>query len=352
MLQAMNTGHDGSLSTLHANRPADALLRLENMLSMGASSMSTSLVRRQLASALGPAGRWVERSHDGARHVTRHHREVVRMGDDDVGCATCTSTTGAPTVYRRTDHRPDFEQCSPPPACSAQPGRCSVRSLIEWGLPWACCCWCLARRWRERRAPRPAARPRRGRWPRASSQPRQRRPGCATLAATRARHGGRASAPAAAGLAATFGARPRGWRCLAGAATGLLGFELLRRCQRQPARGALAQNFPEAVDGLDARGAGRRADSRRRCGRHRRDVRRRGRARAFRKLSSQLEIGIPFREALGELASGLGPAATSISSARCWRSIATAAASFSHMLATLSRALRSARAARRGGYAR
>ena len=52
MLQAMNTGHDGSLSTIHANSPADALLRLENMLNMGANQMSSSLIRRQLASAL------------------------------------------------------------------------------------------------------------------------------------------------------------------------------------------------------------------------------------------------------------------------------------------------------------
>ena len=48
MLQAMNTGHDGSLSTIHANSPADALLRLENMLNMGANQMSSSLIRRQL----------------------------------------------------------------------------------------------------------------------------------------------------------------------------------------------------------------------------------------------------------------------------------------------------------------
>lgn len=69
MLQAMNTGHDGSLSTVHANSPADALLRLENMLNMGAHQMSSSLIRRQLASALDLLVQ-VERDSRGMRRIT------------------------------------------------------------------------------------------------------------------------------------------------------------------------------------------------------------------------------------------------------------------------------------------
>ena len=69
MLQAMNTGHDGSLSTIHANSPADALLRLENMLNMGANQMSSSLIRRQLASALDLLVQ-VERDGRGMRRIT------------------------------------------------------------------------------------------------------------------------------------------------------------------------------------------------------------------------------------------------------------------------------------------
>lgn len=69
MLQAMNTGHDGSLSTVHANSPSDAMLRLENMLNMGANQMSSILIRRQLASALDLLVQ-IERDHYGERRIT------------------------------------------------------------------------------------------------------------------------------------------------------------------------------------------------------------------------------------------------------------------------------------------
>ena len=52
MLQAMNTGHPGSMCTLHANNPRDALTRLENMLMMGASDIPLSALRRQVASSV------------------------------------------------------------------------------------------------------------------------------------------------------------------------------------------------------------------------------------------------------------------------------------------------------------
>ncbi|RAH23315.1 CpaF/VirB11 family protein, partial [Vibrio vulnificus] len=69
MLQAMNTGHDGSLCTLHANSPADAMLRLENMLMMGAEQIPSAVLRQQISSALDLVVQ-LERSHDGKRRVT------------------------------------------------------------------------------------------------------------------------------------------------------------------------------------------------------------------------------------------------------------------------------------------
>ena len=57
------------MSTIHANSPADALLRLENMLNMGANQMSSSLIRRQLASALDLLVQ-VERDGRGMRRIT------------------------------------------------------------------------------------------------------------------------------------------------------------------------------------------------------------------------------------------------------------------------------------------
>lgn len=52
MLQAMNTGHEGSLSTIHANTPKDALVRLESMLSMANSNLSVVTVRGQISQAI------------------------------------------------------------------------------------------------------------------------------------------------------------------------------------------------------------------------------------------------------------------------------------------------------------
>src|SRR5260221_2329433 len=51
MLQAMNTGHDGSLTTVHANTPRDALTRIETMIAMGATNLPEKAMRQQIASA-------------------------------------------------------------------------------------------------------------------------------------------------------------------------------------------------------------------------------------------------------------------------------------------------------------
>jgi len=69
MLQAMNTGHDGSLSTIHANSPRDALTRLEHMIGMCSSNIPSHVCRQQIASALDIAVQ-IERLVDGRRVVT------------------------------------------------------------------------------------------------------------------------------------------------------------------------------------------------------------------------------------------------------------------------------------------
>ena len=69
MLQAMNTGHDGSISTVHANTPRDALTRIENMVQMGVANLPHSAIRNQISAALDLIIQ-VERMRDGQRRVT------------------------------------------------------------------------------------------------------------------------------------------------------------------------------------------------------------------------------------------------------------------------------------------
>jgi pilus assembly protein CpaF len=86
MLQAMNTGHDGSLTTIHANTPRDALSRLETMVAMGSLNIPDSAIRRQMASAIDVVVQ-VSRLSDGTRKVvslaeiTGMEGEVVSMQD-------------------------------------------------------------------------------------------------------------------------------------------------------------------------------------------------------------------------------------------------------------------------------
>jgi len=77
MLQAMNTGHDGSLTTIHANSPRDALTRLETMVAMANLNIPESAIRRQVASALDLIIQ-VSRMSDGSRKIT-NISEVVGM---------------------------------------------------------------------------------------------------------------------------------------------------------------------------------------------------------------------------------------------------------------------------------
>ena len=82
MLQAMNTGHDGSLTTIHANSPRDALSRLETMVAMSALNIPDSAVRRQIASAIDVVVQ-IMRLSDGTRKVT-NLTEITGMEGDVV----------------------------------------------------------------------------------------------------------------------------------------------------------------------------------------------------------------------------------------------------------------------------
>jgi pilus assembly protein CpaF len=80
VLQAMNTGHDGSMCTLHANRPREALVRLENMVNMGSVNLPSKAIRTQIASAVDLIVQ-VSRMRDGVRR-TQAITEVVGMEGD------------------------------------------------------------------------------------------------------------------------------------------------------------------------------------------------------------------------------------------------------------------------------
>jgi pilus assembly protein CpaF len=77
MLQAMNTGHDGSLTTLHANSPRDALHRLENLVLMAGHTLPDKAIREQIASALECVVH-VSRMSDGSRKILSV-QEIVGM---------------------------------------------------------------------------------------------------------------------------------------------------------------------------------------------------------------------------------------------------------------------------------
>jgi pilus assembly protein CpaF len=82
MLQAMNTGHDGSMTTVHANAPRDAFSRLETMVMMASAHVPDKVIRQQLASAINIVVHCARLS-DGTRKVTGI-AEVVGVENDVV----------------------------------------------------------------------------------------------------------------------------------------------------------------------------------------------------------------------------------------------------------------------------
>jgi pilus assembly protein CpaF len=82
MLQAMNTGHDGSLTTIHANSPRDALYRLDTMVAMANLNVPDKAVRQQIASAVHVVVQ-INRMTDGTRKVTSIS-EITGMEGDTI----------------------------------------------------------------------------------------------------------------------------------------------------------------------------------------------------------------------------------------------------------------------------
>jgi pilus assembly protein CpaF len=114
MLQAMNTGHDGSLCTLHSNTPRDALARAETMVLMAGYDLPVRAIRQQVCSALDLIVH-LARVRDGSRRVT-HISEVLRMESDiitlqDIFAFDQREITGGGKVIGRlapTGLRPTF----------------------------------------------------------------------------------------------------------------------------------------------------------------------------------------------------------------------------------------------------
>ena len=80
MLQAMNTGHDGSLTTIHANSPRDSISRIETMVMMSGSELPSKAIRDQVASAINLIVQQA-RLRDGTRKVTSVSEIVGMEGD-------------------------------------------------------------------------------------------------------------------------------------------------------------------------------------------------------------------------------------------------------------------------------
>jgi len=114
MLQAMNTGHEGSMATVHANTPRDALTRLENMMGMAGFNLPTKAMREQISSAL-TAIIHITRLSDGQRKVTSvkeitgMESEIITMQDIFVYEQTGVSDKGVVQGhFKATGIRPKF----------------------------------------------------------------------------------------------------------------------------------------------------------------------------------------------------------------------------------------------------
>jgi len=123
MLQAMNTGHDGGLTTIHANSPRDALYRLDTMVAMSALNIPERAVRQQTASAINLIIQ-ITRVSDGTRKVTGI-TEVVGMEGEIV-------TMQDIFVFDRTGLRRDGKVCGRFRATGIRP-KCADR-LLSFGI--------------------------------------------------------------------------------------------------------------------------------------------------------------------------------------------------------------------------
>ena len=127
MLQAMNTGHEGSLTTVHANSPRDALARIENMVSMANLNIPERAIRQQIANAVHAVVQ-VARLSDGARkvitvsEVTGMDGEMITLQDvfvfDRSGIDESGKVRG---VFHSTGHPPHFAERLATAGCRLSP---------------------------------------------------------------------------------------------------------------------------------------------------------------------------------------------------------------------------------------
>jgi pilus assembly protein CpaF len=128
MLQAMNTGHEGSLTTVHANSQRDALSRIENMVSMANLNIPERAIRHQIASAVHAVVQ-VARLSDGTRkiitisEITGMETEIISMQDifvfDRLGIDETGKVRG---MFRATGIRPKFAERLATGGCRLRPG--------------------------------------------------------------------------------------------------------------------------------------------------------------------------------------------------------------------------------------
>jgi pilus assembly protein CpaF len=128
MLQAMNTGHEGSLTTVHANSQRDALARIENMVSMANLNIPERAIRHQISSAIHAVVQ-VARLSDGTRkiitisEITGMETEIISMQDifvfDRLGIDESGKVRG---MFRATGIRPKFAERLATGGCRLRPG--------------------------------------------------------------------------------------------------------------------------------------------------------------------------------------------------------------------------------------
>jgi pilus assembly protein CpaF len=121
MLQAMNTGHDGSLTTVHANTPRDALYRLDTMVAMANLNLPERAIRNQVASAIHLIVQ-IARQSDGKRYITQV-TEITGMEGDVIALQDIF-------VFERTGPQPAGPGDGPlplPPACARSAASASYR---------------------------------------------------------------------------------------------------------------------------------------------------------------------------------------------------------------------------------
>jgi hypothetical protein len=143
MLQAMNTGHDGSMSTGHANSPRDMLSRLETMVLMAGVDLPLRAIREQVASAVDLIVQQ-SRLKDGTAQDRQHHRgpghggDVIVMQDVFVFEQTGVVEGKIQGRLKPTGIRPKFVEkfevmgINLPPACSASPTRPGRSAHPRW----------------------------------------------------------------------------------------------------------------------------------------------------------------------------------------------------------------------------